>query len=195
MLTQASILTITSNPTRTSPVNRGTWILENLLGTPPPPALDDVPDLEEAKKRGGKNLTMRQQLEIHREKKVCASCHKRMDPIGFALENYDGVGAWRDRDNGAPIDASGELYTGETFQNAAELRDILATQKQEAFVRHLSASLLTYAIGRGVEYYDKPAIAKMVDRAKGDNYRFKSLIRALIDSVPFQYRRGDGSEV
>ncbi|MEM7011350.1 MAG: DUF1592 domain-containing protein [Verrucomicrobiota bacterium] len=192
VLTHASVLTITSNPTRTSPVNRGAWVLENLLGTPPPPAIDDVPDLEETKKKAGKNLSMRQQLEIHREKPLCASCHSRMDPIGFALENYDGIGAWRDQDAGLPIDASGSLYTGEQFSGGAELRSILTEHKSKAFTRALAEAMLTYSLGRGVEYYDKPALNEITTQVGDDGYRFHALIHAIIDSIPFQYRRGEG---
>lgn len=194
ILTHGSVLTITSNPTRTSPVNRGNWVLANLLGTPPPPPLEDVPELEEAKKEAKeKNLTLRQQLELHRQAPLCASCHKRMDPIGFALENFDGVGVWRDKDDGQPIDASSTLYTGETFNGIAELRTILAEQKNEAFVRHLSKMLLTYALGRGVEYYDKPALNEIFEQTKDEDYHFQAMIHAIVKSVPFQYRRAGTS--
>jgi len=194
ILTHASILTITSNPTRTSPVNRGNWVLANLLGSPPPPPLEDVPELEETKKKGeDKNMTLRQQLELHRKAPLCASCHKRMDPIGFGLENYDGIGAWRDKESGSPIDASSELYTGESFNGPAELRTLLAENKTDAFVHNLSKMLLTYALGRGVEYYDKPALNEIFEAAEEEDYRFQALIHALVDSVPFQYRRAESS--
>lgn len=193
VLTQASILTITSNPTRTSPVIRGAWVLENLLGTPPPPPPEAVPDLEEVKKKTGKDLSMRQQLEIHREKAICASCHARMDPIGFALENYDGIGAWRDQDAGQPVDAAGELYTGEAFSGAAELRKLMVERKSEAFTRALAERLLTYAIGRGVEYYDKPALNQICGDTERGGHRFHAMIQAVVESTPFQYRRGEDS--
>ena len=193
VLSHASVLTITSNPTRTSAVNRGNWVLENLLGTPPPPPPDDVPALEEAAKgKGdGKPLTLRQQLEKHREDVNCASCHERMDPIGFGLENFDAIGAWRDQDGGQTIDASGELYTGETFNGPAELRRLLVEQKQEAFVRCLSEAMLTYALGRGLEYYDKPAIGKIVEQVEDGDFLFHEVVMAVVESVPFQKRRGD----
>ncbi|MFT5468490.1 MAG: hypothetical protein ACI8UO_003599 [Verrucomicrobiales bacterium] len=191
VLTHASVLTITSNPTRTSPVNRGAWVLENILGTPPPPPVEDVPDLEESRKKAGKDVSMRQQLELHREKAICASCHKRMDPIGFGLENYDGIGAWRDKESGQPIDSSGELYTGEKFSSGAELRRILVEHKQQAFSHALAEAMLTYALGRGVEYYDKPALNAICKKVEARGYRFQSLIREIVDSVPFQYRRGE----
>ncbi len=192
LLGHASILTITSNPTRTSPVNRGNWVLENLLGAPPPPPLENVPDLEETKKRAGKELTMRQQLEMHAEDKLCASCHARMDPIGLALENYDGIGAWRERDGKEPVDSSGQLYTGEKFEGASELRAILANKKREAFARNLAERLLTYALGRGLQYYDRPALNRIQETAAKDNFRFQAFIHAVVDSAPFQYRRGEG---
>ena len=193
LMTHASILTITSNPTRTSAVNRGNYVLENLMGTPPPPPPANVvvPDLEEAKtgKDGTKALTLRQQLEIHREDAMCASCHSRMDPIGFAMENYDGIGRWRDKENGHPIDASGELYTGETFQGAAELRKLLAEKKAKSFVRCLTEKMLTYALGRGLEYYDRPAVNKIADTTIQDGARFHSLVKAIANSAPFQKMR------
>ncbi len=191
ILSHASILTITSNPTRTSPVNRGNWVLENLLGTPPPPPPEDVPDLEEVKKHTDEKLTMRQQLEIHREDPVCASCHSRMDPIGFALENYDGIGRWRDAENGQKIDPSGELYTGERFAGASELRMILSGEKKEAFSQNLAAKMLTYALGRGIYYYDRPALNQIFQTAAKEDLRFHAFVRAIVDSVPFQYRRGE----
>ena len=193
VVSHASVLTITSNPTRTSAVNRGNWVLENLLGTPPPPPPDDVPALEEAAKGKGnsKALTLRQQLEKHREDVNCASCHERMDPIGFGLENFDAIGAWRDREGGQVIDASGELHTGETFNGPAELRRLLVEQKRQAFVRCLSEALLTYALGRGLEYYDKPAVGKIVEHAEDGDFLFHELIYAVVESVPFQKRRGD----
>lgn len=199
VLSQASILTITSNPTRTSAVNRGKWVLENLLGTPPPPAPDDVPALEESApgESSGQQLTLRQQLEIHRADANCAACHKRMDPIGFGLENFSAIGSWRERENGQPIDASGELYTGETFSGPAELRALMVGSKREAFVRCLSEAMLTYALGRGLEYYDKPTVGKITEAVEQGDFRVHALINAVVDSVPFQKRRGDlrGAEV
>ncbi|MEM1294112.1 MAG: DUF1592 domain-containing protein [Verrucomicrobiota bacterium] len=191
VLGHASILTITSNPTRTSPVSRGNWVLENLLGTPPPPPLEGIPDLEETKKKAGKKLTMRQQLEMHRKDPICASCHARMDPIGFALENYDGIGRWREDEEGQKIDPIGQLYTGEAFQSASDLKQLLAEQKGEAFAQNLAEKLLTFALGRGVEYYDQPALNVIHDHVSEHDFRFQSFIHAIAESVPFQYRRGE----
>jgi len=189
VLTHASILTLTSNPTRTSPVKRGLFVLENLLATPPPPAPPDVPPLEENKKLTG---TLRQQLEQHRENPACASCHARMDPLGFGLENFDAVGAWRDKENGVTIDPAGRLVTGENFSGPVELNKILVTSKRKEFVHSLSEKMLTYALGRGLDFYDKCAldeIAKGVDR-NGD--KFSVLVLEIVKSVPFQLRRGEG---
>ncbi len=189
VLTHASILTLTSNPTRTSPVKRGLFVLENLLATPPPPAPPDVPPLEENKVLTG---SLRQQMEQHRENPACASCHARMDPLGFGLENFDAVGGWRDKENGNPVDPSGRLVTGENFSGPIELNKILVTSKRREFVHSLSEKMLTYALGRGLEFYDKCAldeIAKGVDR---NGEKFSVLILEIVKSVPFQLRRGEG---
>jgi hypothetical protein len=193
VLTQASVLTLTSNPTRTSPVKRGKWVLEELLGTPPPPPPPDVPslktDLEGA--RAKVTQTMRQQMEEHRANSVCASCHSRMDPIGFGLENFDATGAWRAKDAGVAIDSSGTLTTGETFQGAAELSNILATVRRDRFVRSLSEKMLIYALGRGLEYYDRPAVEQIMNSAAKNDFRLSSLILSVVKSLPFEQRRGD----
>ena len=191
ILSHASVLTITSHPDRTSPVKRGQWVLNNILGTPPPPAPDDVPTLEDA----GRKLTgsLRQQLEQHRENKVCASCHKLMDPIGFGLENFDAIGRWRDGDEGDAIDASGVLTTGDAFDGPLELSEILAGSRRELFVRNLTRTMLTYALGRGLEYYDKCAVKKIVRRVEDNDHRFSELVAGIVDSVPFQMRRGESS--
>jgi hypothetical protein len=188
LLTQASILTITSNPTRTSPVKRGKWILENILGTPPPPPPPDVPELKE-----GKDVvlsgTLRQRMEQHRANTMCASCHQRMDPLGFAFENFDGIGAWRDKDGAFPIDASGTLPNGQTFQGPAQLKGILKNQR-EAFCRCLTEKMLTYALGRGMETYDKCTVDHIVAVLAKSNYQFSTLIVEVVRSDPFQMRRG-----
>ena len=191
LLTHGSILTITSNPTRTSAVNRGNFVLESLLASPAPPPPDtiEIPALEDARKEGKESLTLREQLEIHREKKLCFSCHSRMDPIGFGLENFDAIGRWRDRENGESIDASGKLYTGETFEGLPGLRQILTEKKSDAFVKCLAEKLLTYALGRGLEFYDKPALAGITRQTVEDDYRFHELIMAVVESVPFQKTR------
>lgn len=182
LLTQASILTVTSDPTRTSPVKRGKWILENLLNTPPPPAPPNVPELEKAKLTG----TLRERMEQHRANPACAVCHNMMDPLGFALENYDAVGLWRDREGGEEIDASGQLPDGTKFQGVGELREMLVTERKGQFVRCLAEKLLIYAIGRGTEYYDKCAIDQIVLEMQQHDYKFAYLIAGIIKSDPFQ---------
>ena len=180
LLTQASFLTVTSNPNRTSPVKRGKFILDNILGAPPPPPPANVPELVEKELSG----TLRQRMEQHRTNPVCASCHQRMDPLGFALENYDGIGRWRERDGVARIDASGQLPTGEKFQGPQELERLLIARKDE-FVECLSRKLLTYALGRGLEHYDECAVEKIVAGAKSADYRFSALVLQVVQSDPF----------
>ncbi|MGB7344384.1 MAG: DUF1592 domain-containing protein [Pirellulaceae bacterium] len=182
LLTHASVLTVTSNPTRTSPVKRGKWVLDNLLNLPPPPAPADVPELDKSKLVG----TLRERMEQHRENPACAACHNVMDPLGFALENYDAVGLWRDRDAGNPVDASGELPDGTVFDGAADLRRVLSTTRREQFVRALTEKMLIYSLGRGTEYYDKCAIDRIVAGIKRYDYKFAYLIAAIIQSDPFQ---------
>ena len=182
LLTQASILTVTSDPTRTSPVKRGKWILENLLNTPPPPAPPNVPELEKARLAG----TLRERMEQHRANPACAACHNMMDPLGFALENYDAVGLWRDREEGEEIDASGQLPDGTDFRGVGELRDMLVTERKDQFTRCLAEKLLIYAIGRGTEYYDKCAVDQIVLEAQQHDYKFAYLIAGIIKSDPFQ---------
>ncbi len=191
LLGQGSVLTVTSYPNRTSVVQRGKWILENLLGTPPPPPPPDVPELKAAPH--GKVLSMREQMQVHRANAVCAACHGRMDPIGFALENYDGVGRWRREDAGAPIDASGTLPDGTEFQGPAGLSQLLLTKYRDDFVRTATEKLLTYALGRGVEFYDSPTIRSISREAARDNYRISSWILAIVRSAPFQMRRASES--
>lgn len=190
LLTQGSILTVTSNPTRTSPVKRGKWVLDNILGTPPPPPPPNVPLLDEAK---GAQLSgsLRQRMEQHRADPLCASCHALMDPIGFGFENFDGTGAWRQQDGGHPIDPAGQLVSGEAFQGPAELRRILLVAKREEFLRCLTAKLLTFALGRGVEYYDQCAIDEVVRQLGRKEYRFSALVLGVVNSAPFQLQRGE----
>lgn len=190
LLTQGSILTITSNPTRTSPVKRGKWILENILGTPPPPAPPNVPELSEAKEKVLSG-TLRQRMEQHREDPNCAACHARMDPIGFGFENFDAIGAYRRRDGTFAIEPGGKLVSGESFQGPAELKKILLTARREDIIRCLAEKMLTYGLGRGTEHYDSCAIDEVVRAMKADGYRFQSLILAITQSVPFQMRRGE----
>jgi len=188
LLGQGSILTVTSYPNRTSVVQRGKWILETLLGTPPPPPPAVVPELVPHAK-DGRQLTMREQMEQHRSDPVCASCHSRMDPLGFALENYDGVGRWRSKDGGNPIDASGVLPDGTKFVGPAGLKKILTTKDRDEFIHTATEKLLLYALGRGVEYYDQPAVRAITREAASDDYRMSALITAIVKSIPFEMRR------
>jgi hypothetical protein len=192
ILSQATFHVVTSNPTRTSPVKRGLFVLENFLATPPPPAVPDVPPLEETAKGDKKNLPLRELLALHSEEKMCASCHARMDPIGLALENYNPVGLWRDTYNGQPIDGSGKLMTGERFGNAKELSKILATARYRDFHRALAEKLLTFSVGRGIEYYDAPTIDKIVSDTENRGATLKEILYGVLESAPFQKRRGDG---
>lgn len=188
LLGQGSLLTVTSYPNRTSVVQRGKWVLENLLGAPPPPPPPDVPDLK-PKGHDGKLLSMRQQLDLHRANPICASCHARMDPIGFALENYDGVGKWRTEDAGSMIDASGKLPDGTAFNGPAELRKILLTAHRDEFIGTVTEKLMTYALGRGLEAYDAPTVRAIMRETAKDNYKLQTLIMAIVNSKPFQMRR------
>ena len=190
ILGQGSFLTLTSNPNRTSPVKRGKYVLENLLGTPPPPPPPDVPDLDDAK-RVELHGTLRQRMEQHRKDPGCASCHARMDPIGFGLEQFDGIGTWRAKDGDAPIDPQGELVSGEKFKGPAELREIFLTKKRAGFLRCVSEKMLTYALGRGLEFYDRTAIEKISSALEMDP-KFSTLVLGVVKSVPFQMRRGEG---
>ncbi len=196
ILTHASMHVVTSNPTRTSPVKRGLFILENILGTPAPPAPPNVPELEEAAK--GKNkkvMTMRELMVIHREDPMCASCHARMDPIGLAMENYNALGLFRSEENGKAIDPSGKLITGEAFKDINELSNVLANDRRKDFYRCLTEKLLTYAIGRGMEYYDMPTMDAIVSEMEKQGGSMKALLYGVIESAPFQKRRGDGDRL
>ncbi|WP_020469553.1 DUF1592 domain-containing protein [Zavarzinella formosa] len=188
VLTQASVLTVTSNPTRTSPVKRGKWILENILGTPPPPPPPDVPELDDAKK-GPLTGSLRQRMEKHRENASCATCHAKMDPLGFGLENFDGVGSFRTFDGDFKVDPSGVLPDGAKFSGSADLKKVLLG-KSDQFRRNLSDRMLTYAIGRGLEYYDTCALDDIVKGMKGNGDRFSSLVMGVVNSDAFQKRRG-----
>lgn len=188
LLGQGSVLTVTSYPNRTSVVQRGKWVLENILGTPPPPPPPDVPQLKPLASDGHK-LTMREAMEEHRKNPVCASCHGRMDPIGFALENFDGVGEWRDKDAGVPIDVSGRLPNGEEFRGASGLAKLLIEKHKGEFIDTLTEKLAIYALGRSIAPDDKPAIRAIARNAAGNNYRISAFIEAIVESVPFQMRR------
>lgn len=190
LLTQASILTVTSNPGRTSPVKRGKWIMENILGTAPPPPPPNVPSLEETQK-AKPDASLREQLKLHRENAICNSCHRQMDELGFGFEHFDAIGHWRDRDGQHNVDASGVLPSGEKFNGSAELIAILKGRSKQ-FSRCLAEKLMTYAIGRGLEYYDRCAVDKLLDAHAAAGYRFSALITQIVLSEPFQMRRGDG---
>jgi mono/diheme cytochrome c family protein len=187
LLRQGSILTVTSYATRTSPVIRGKWILDNLLGVPPPPPPGAVPALKE-NTGTGQSLSVRERLAEHRANPACSGCHQLMDPVGFALENYDAVGRWRTHEDGRPIDAAGGLPDGSRFSGVSGLQQALL-RRPEVFVGTLTEKLLTYALGRGVEYYDAPAIRKVVREAREKDFRFSSLVLGIAGSTPFQMRR------
>ncbi|HEY7297001.1 MAG TPA: DUF1592 domain-containing protein [Xanthobacteraceae bacterium] len=194
LLGQASILTVTSYPNRTAPTIRGKWVLEQLLGMPPPPPPPNVPSLKED--ASTKAMTMRERMEQHRANPSCAVCHKMMDPLGFALENFDGLGRWRD--SAAPgagaIDASGVLPDGTEFDGAKGLREVLIS-KQDLFVENFTERLLTYALGRGVEEYDRPVIRRITREAAAENKRWSSIILGIVKSAPFQMRRVSNADL
>jgi hypothetical protein len=189
-LGQGSILTITSHPNRTSPVLRGKWILKNILGTPPPDPPPNVPALND-KKTQAKVQTLRERMAEHRANEPCATCHSMIDPAGFALENFDAIGRWRTVDESFnPLDTSGALPDGTKFSGVAELRKALVLHP-ERFVNTVTQKLLTYALGRGLEPYDMPAVRKIVRDASATGYKMQSLILGVVNSYPFQMRRAD----
>ncbi|MDX1946574.1 MAG: DUF1592 domain-containing protein [Pirellulaceae bacterium] len=189
VLTQASILTLTSNPGRTSPVKRGKWILENILGTPPPDPPADVPELE-ATQRATPSASLREQLSIHRSNAVCASCHKTMDELGFGLENFDAVGRWREKDGKFAVDSSGKLPSGEAFRGPVELAQTLKRRKAD-FGRCLAEKMLVFALGRGFVSQDRCATDRIVEELEKHDYRFSALVVAIAQSVPFRKTRGE----
>ncbi len=194
LLTQASILTLTSNPGRTSPVKRGKWVMENLLGTPPPPPPPNVPALDKpASQVDEVTLTVRQRLEEHRKNPACASCHRQMDDIGFALEHFDGIGAWRDKDRANAIDAKGQLADGTKFDGAKSLKGVLMGRKTQ-FTKTVVEKLLTYSIGRGIEPTDHCNIDAMATQVAQSGYKFSAVVGAIIQSPPFKERRGDDTK-
>ena len=188
VLTMGAVLTVTSYPRRTSPVLRGKWVLEEILGSPPPPPPPQIKSLPDSDKvRDGKSF--RQQLEQHRAEANCAGCHKRMDPLGFGLENFDAIGRWRIEAGGQPVDATGEMVTGEKFSGPAEMKALLL-KKKDAFARNLAAKMFAYALNRGLEHYDIPTVRHTVQRLGKDDYRISTLIMGIVESYPFQQRRG-----
>jgi hypothetical protein len=188
LLGKGGILLVTSHADRTAPVVRGKWILDNLVGSPPPPPPPEVPALPEVP--AARPLTMRARMEQHRANPVCANCHKVMDPMGLALENFDAVGAWRTEDGGQPLDTSGQLPDGTKIDGVIGLRETLVKQP-DVFVTTVAEKLLTYAIGRGLEPEDMPAVRAIVRQAEKDGYRFTSLIEGVVNSTPFRMRRAE----
>lgn len=188
VLSHASVLTVTSNPTRTSPVKRGRWVLEQILGTPPPPPPPDVPELEE-EGEVVHGSTLRERLEQHRADPACANCHAKMDPIGFALENYNAIGAFRWKDGELDIDTTAELPDGTVLHGAADLKQVVKDRKQQ-FLRCLTEKMLTYALGRGLEYYDRSTIDRIVTQLEAGGYRSSVMITEIVKSDPFRLRRG-----
>jgi uncharacterized protein DUF1588/uncharacterized protein DUF1585 len=184
-LRHASVQTVTSYATRTSPVIRGKWVLENLLGTPPPPPLPNVPAL--ADNTVSATLSVRERLSKHRANAACASCHNLIDPVGLALENFDAVGRWRATEEGKPVDSTGGLPDGSKFDGVSGLESALL-RRPEVFVGSLTEKLLTFALGRGVETYDGPAVRKVVRDAKAADYPFSAIIEGIVTSTPFQMR-------
>ncbi len=190
VLTQGTVLAVTSNPTRTSPVKRGHFILENILGTPPPPAPPDVPDLEAARREiDGREPTLREMLAFHAENSLCRSCHNRMDPLGLALENFDAMGLWRESEAGQRIAPEGKLITGEAFADIRDLKRILVNERRFDYYRCLTEKLLIYALGRGLEPADVHTVDQIVERLERDGGRFSTLLMGVIESVPFQRQR------
>ena len=188
LLRQGSVLIVTAYATRTSPVIRGKWVLDNILGVPPPPPPPAVPPLKDNPAGESKTLSVRERLALHRANQPCAGCHRLMDPVGFSLENYDAVGRWRSIEENRPIDATGALPDGTTFQGVDGLQQALLARSDQ-FVSRFTEKLMTYALGRGVEYYDAPAIRKIVAGAKTKDYQFSSVILGIANSTPFQMRR------
>jgi hypothetical protein len=185
ILSQASILTISSYSTRTSPVLRGKWVLENLLNAPPPAPPPGVPTLDESK--SGQTASLRMQMEEHRKNPTCASCHARMDPLGFGLENFNAIGAWRTADGKFPVDASGTLPDGRTFRTPNELK-VLLRQDRDVFARALAEKLMIYALGRGLERFDRPTVAEITAKLPAQDYRFSALVLGIVNSLPFEMR-------
>jgi Protein of unknown function (DUF1588)/Protein of unknown function (DUF1592)/Protein of unknown function (DUF1585) len=192
LLGQGSVLTVTSYPNRTSPVLRGKWILDNILGTPAPAPPPNVPDLKEARE-GGRVLSMRERMEEHRSSPGCATCHRVMDPLGFSLENFDATGKWRTKEEAGLVDASGRLADGTEVDGPVALRRALMRQP-ESFVRTVTEKLLTYALGRGLEYYDMPVVRDIARDASSEDYHFSSLVMGIVKSTPFRLKKAQDGE-
>jgi hypothetical protein len=188
VLSMAGVLTVTSGPTRTSPVRRGQWILDQILGDPPPPPPPGVKPLPTPGKNAAAGLSLRQLMERHRADPSCASCHQRMDPLGFGFENFDAIGRWRDHDGTAAIDASGTMPGGKTFKGPTELKTLLLTNK-EAFARTFSSKMLIFALGRSLQDFDDDTIDQLAKTLDRDHYRFSSVVTGIVASFPFLNRR------
>lgn len=188
VLTMPGVLAVTSYSTRTSPVKRGKWVLEVILGAPPPPPLPDAGTLPD-EPTAADGMALRKKLELHRTNPRCASCHSRIDPIGFALENYNAVGAWRDKDGSAPVDATGTLPDGTTFKGPEELKRVILTRKRDDFLRSLAGHLLTYALGRPADHYDALSIKEIVEATARDGHKLSRLVVEVVKSYPFRHRR------
>jgi hypothetical protein len=194
VITQGTVLAVTSNPTRTSPVKRGLFILENILGTPPPPAPPNVPDLEEARKDfKDREPKLSEMLAVHRANPMCSSCHQRMDPLGLALENFNVLGGWRDTDARQPIEPGGNLVTGEKFADIRELKRILRNERRMDVYQCLTEKLMTYALGRGLEYYDVHTVDEIASRLDREGGRMSVLLTSIVESAAFQRQRRDPS--
>jgi hypothetical protein len=194
VLTDGSILVVTSNPTRTSPVKRGLFVLDNILGVPPPPPPPDIPALEESEKGiKDREPTLRETLELHRNKPLCSSCHSRMDPLGLALESFNAMGMWREQERKQPIETAGKLITGETFKDIRDLKHILATKRRLDFYRCFTEKMMTYALGRGLEYYDLETVDQIVEGLDRQNGRFSALLNGIVESAPFQKSRNNNA--
>jgi hypothetical protein len=188
VLSHSSVLTVSSYPTRTSPVIRGKYVLQNIMGAPPPPPPPDVPTLDE--EAVGTKLSLRQQMEQHRANPSCASCHNRMDTLGFGLENYDAIGRWRTMDGKFPVDVAGTFPSGKSFQTPAAMRTLLRDDLPE-FAHCLTEKMLTYALGRGLEKYDKRTVESIIRKLAPEEYPLQSLVFEIARSLPFQSRRGE----
>ena len=193
VLTMGTVLAVTSNPTRTSPVKRGLFVLDNILGTPPPPAPPDIPSLEASEKtEDGSNLTLRDALALHREQPLCSSCHDRMDPLGLALENFNAMGSWRDMDQGLPLESpAGKLITGEKFADVNELKHLIVTARRSDYYQCLTEKLLTYSLGRGPQPGDITTVDEIVAKLESSGGKFSTLIMGIIESPAFQKRQRD----
>jgi hypothetical protein len=187
VLTMASVLTVTAMPSRTSPVKRGKWILEQILGTPPPPPPPDVPPLSD-KPQDVSTASLRERFEKHRADPNCSVCHARLDPIGFAMENFDAVGAWRDKDGAFPIDSTTTLPNGQILHGAADLKKMILSRKKD-FVRCLVEKMTTYALGRGIEPFDRCTVKEICESAEKNNYGFSTIVWGIVSSDAFQKRR------